>query len=328
MKNIYNMMNLRQNLFWIILGILPSITVRAAIPYQLPGIVLCNMQSSCAVTIDSDGFLRDSASREEIFDLPFQQTVFDSYSLLKSGKYYIVERSNTTSSRNWDLLVLTYVDGVTHAERVISLSRGFPMKAPQVFWSGRECRGNAQPERQYSPFDASIRALCGENRQPDSVSLKKDTVITMAKKHGLVVDIPIYGIASKRSAVYYFPGKDEPDAGSLLCLKSCKSKDGIFGHYGGWIRSDLWIDAEIERLENPIYLTGSYIYFGGKRRIEITGKFSGGKLSLRELSSEDGVVKKDHATFDGRGSYDAFAGKWHSIESDKVYNFIFASRIY
>jgi hypothetical protein len=141
---------MRKIFFSLVLAILPMVTAQAARPYQLPGITICAETSDCAIALDDDGYLRDSASHEMIFDQPFRQTVFDSYLVLKAGEYYVVERSNTTSSKNWDLLLLTYVDGSARVERVISLSRGFTMKTPKVYWSGYECRGGALMERQYA----------------------------------------------------------------------------------------------------------------------------------------------------------------------------------
>lgn len=212
---------MRKILLTIVLLALPMVTLRAAVPYQPPGVTICSGRSDCAIDIDDEGFLRDSISHKKIFELPFRQTVSDSYSLLGAGEYYIVERSNTTSSRNWDLLLLTYAHGSTHIERMISLSRSFAMTSPTVYWGGYEWRGDAIPDRRNSPFDAAKQALCGESHQPDSVNLGKNTVISKAKEHGLVVEIPVYGLASKGSAVYFFPGADEPDAGSLRCLENC-----------------------------------------------------------------------------------------------------------
>lgn len=157
----------------IVLALLPMTTVRAAEPYQLPSATVCSGRSGCAITIDDEGFLRDSTSHEKVLDLPFGQTVFDSYSLLRVGEYYIVERSNTTSSRTWDLLLLTYARGSAHIERMISLSRSFAMTSPAVYWGGYECRGDAILDRRYSPFDAAKQALCGESHRPDSVNMGK-----------------------------------------------------------------------------------------------------------------------------------------------------------
>ncbi|MGF6607419.1 hypothetical protein OKW45_002319 [Paraburkholderia sp. WSM4175] len=319
---------MRKIFFSIVLAFLPMVAAPAAVPYQLPGITICDAQSGCAMAIDDDGFLRDSASHEKIFDLPFKQTVSDSYSLLRSGKYYIVESSNTTSSRNWDLLLLTYVHGSARAERVISLSRGFAMTSPKLYWSGYECRGDVQPERQSSPFDAAKMALCGGGHQPDSLRLGKNSVIDAAKKHGLVVDIPVYGIASNKSTTYFFPGVDEPDAGSLLCVENCKSGKEAFGRYGGWIGHTFWIDAELQQSDNRFNLTGSYIYIGKNEEIKLTGSFADGKLNLRESAPEGTGAKQEYAVFEGYGSNDAFAGKWRSANSGKIYEFFIASRVY
>ncbi|WP_143752040.1 hypothetical protein [Burkholderia sp. SRS-W-2-2016] len=319
---------MRKILFSIFLLPLLMVKVCVAASYQLPGITTCDTQSGCAIAIDEDGFLRNSVSHEKIFDLPLQQTVFDSYSLLKSGKYYIVERSNTSSSRSWDLLLLTYVNGSARVERVVSLSRGFAMTSPKVYWSGYECRGDVQPEKHASPFDAAKAALCGAVRQPDSLTVEKDSVISAAKAQGLVVHIPVYSLASNQSTTYFFPGVDEPDAGALLCLRNCKSGKETFGRYGGWIGQRLWIDVELQQSGGPLNLTGNYIYIGKNEKIKLAGSFADGKLNLRESVPGGHGVKQESAIFEGYGSSDAFAGKWRSIDSGKIYKFFIASRVY
>ncbi|MDR6482002.1 hypothetical protein [Paraburkholderia terricola] len=301
---------------------------QAAVPYQLPDITICNEKSVCAIAIDSDGYLRDLASRKKIFDQPFNQTVFDSYLVIKSGEHYVVERSNTTSSRNWDLLLFTYIGGSARAERAISLSKGFSMDSPKVYWSGYECRGGAIMERKYAPFDAAKRALCGGERQSDSLSLAKDAVIEAAKSQGLVVNIPVYGRASKQNVIYFFPGSDEPDAGSLLCLQRCKSESVAFGRYGGWIDKSLWIDGILHNSENLGDLTGSYVYIGKKERINLVGSYLNGKLHLVESFSDGTGAAQEKATFEGSGSKDAFVGKWYSLATGRTRNFFIASRIY
>lgn len=319
---------MRKIFFSIVLAALPMVTAQAARPYQLPTITICAAKSDCAIALDDDGYLRDSASHEKIFDQPFRQTVFDSYLVLKAGEYYVVERSNTTSSKNWDLLLLTYVDGSARVERVISLSRGFAMKTPKVYWTGYECRGGALMARQYAPFDAATKALCGADPQPDSVDLGKKAVIEAARTRGLVVDIPVYGLTSKQNVVYFFPGANEPDAGSLLCLQNCKSGTETFGRYGGWINETLWIDGILHNSENPSTLTGSYLYIGKTERINLSGNYLNGKLNLSESPYVGKNAAKVQATFEGNGSRDAFIGKWRSFASGKTYDFLMASRIY
>ena len=319
---------MRKIFFSIVLALLPMVTAQAAVPYQLPGITICDAKSDCAIALDGDGYLRDSASHEKIFEQPFRQTVFDSYWVLKAGEYYVVERSNTTSSKNWDLLLLTYVGGSARAERAISLSRGFAMKTPTVYWGGYECRGDALMERQYSPFDAAKRALCGGEHQPDSLDLAKSAIVETAKKRGLVVNIPVFGLAPKQNAIYFFPGDDEPDGGSLLCLQNCKSGQEAFGRYGGWVDKTLWIDGVLHNSGNLGALTGSNVYIGKKERINLTGNYLDGKLNLRESLSVGAETAQAQAAFEGNGSGDAFVGKWHSFTSGKTYDFFIASRIY
>ncbi len=230
---------MRKIFFSIMLPLLPLVAAPAAVPYELTNVMVCNAKSGCAIEIDNDGFRRDAASHEKIFDLPFKQTVFDGYLLFKAGPYYVVERSNTTSSRNWDVLQFAYAGGSARAEGVISLSRTFAMDSTKVYWGGYECRGSASLGRQYSPFDAATKALCAGDHPPDSEDLPKNAVVEAAKKRGLVVGILVYGTASKQSAVYFFPEAEEPDAESLLCLKNCKSGNESFGQYGGWIAKTL-----------------------------------------------------------------------------------------
>lgn len=310
------------------LALLPLTTARAEVRYQLPDVTICDAQAGCAIAIDENGFLRDSKSHEMIFNQSLRQTVFDSYLVLKSGGYYIIEHSNTTSSKNWDVLLLTYVGGAARAERAVSLSRGFAIKTPTVYWSGYECRGDALMDRQYTPFDAAEKALCGKGYQSDSLGLAKSAVVETAKKRGLVVNIPVYGLVSKKNVIYFFPGNDEPDAGALLCLQNCKSGQEAFGRYGGWVDKALWIDSVLHSSENLGVLTGSYVYIGKKERINLSGNYLAGKLNLRESLSFEAGSPQEEAEFDGNGSSDAFVGKWHSLVSGKTYEFFMASRIY
>lgn len=310
------------------LTVFPMATVQAAVPYQLPDLTVCDAKADCAIILDREGYLRDSASHKKIFEQPLSKTVSNSYLLLRSGKHYIVERSNTISSKNWDSLLLTYVSGSAHAERAISLSRGFAMKTPEIYWLGYECRGDALMEQQYSPFDAAQMALCGGRRQPEFRDEGKSAITQVARKRGLVVAIPVYGPTSKQDAVYFFPGADEPDAGALLCLKNCKSGSESFGRYGGWVDKDLWIDGVLHNTEKPYEVTGSYVYVGKGERIDLVGKYLRGRLYLRESPPAVKQNSEGSATFEGSGLRDAFVGKWNSFTSGKTHGFFIASRIY
>ncbi|WP_157382511.1 hypothetical protein [Burkholderia ubonensis] len=319
---------MRNVIVLVVLALLSMTKAYAVVPYQLPGVTICDAQSGCAVALDSGGYLTDSTSQKKIFDLPFEKTVFDSYSLMKSGDNYVIERSNTTSSRNWDLIVFTYVGGVTRAERLISLSRSFDVKSSEVYWAGYECRGDALMQKQLAPFDAAKKALCGREYQSNTVPVGRSAVIDAVKNRGLVVSIPVYGMLSKQSVAYLFPGSDEPDAGSLLCLQNCKSKDEEFGRFGGWIGKNLWIDLILHSSGSLGGMSGSYSYIGKNGKIDLTGSWLNGKLNLRESVSKGSGGAPTQAIFYGVGSRDAAVGKWHSIVSGRTYIFFIASRIY
>jgi len=306
----------------------PLLATHAAVAYQLPGMTICEQKSGCAVEIDGDGYLKSTESHEKIFDLPFRKTIFDSYSMVKIGSHYIIERSNTTSSRNWDLLLLTYASGVVSAERVIFLSKGFDTKSQETYWGGYECRGHAPMDRKYSPFDAATKVLCDGIQKMDSLELATTVINDTAKRKGLVVNIPLYGVASKKNVVYFFPNTNEPDAGSLLCLQNCRYENNDFRQYGGWIGKKFWIDCVLHTLENSTVLTGSYFYIGKKERINLAGNYVNGKIDLYESFKTEIGARKIRATFHGNGSSDAVVGKWHSIESGETYDFLFASRVF
>ncbi|KGC70105.1 hypothetical protein DP57_5995 [Burkholderia pseudomallei] len=319
---------MRKIILSIVLAFLSIARVYAGVPYQLPGVSTCEAQSGCAVALDGSGYLTDTTSQKKIFDLPFAKTVFDSYSLMKSGDKYVVERSNTTSSRNWDLLLFTYVGGVPHAERLVSLSRGIDVQSPEVYWAGYECRGDALMQKQYSPYDAAKKALCGREYEPSAVSLEKSATFDAVKNRGLVVGIPVYGLSSKLSVAYFFPGSDEPDAASLLCLQNCKSQSRELGHFGGWVDKNLWIDLTLHNSGEADSLSGSYFYIGKNGKIDLAGNYLNGRLHLRESTSNGAGGERIQATFEGFGSKDAMVGKWRSVLSGKTYNFFIALRIY
>ncbi|WP_157381761.1 hypothetical protein [Burkholderia ubonensis] len=183
-------------------------------------------------------------------------------------------------------------------------------------------------QKQLAPFDAAKKALCGREYQPNTIHLGKSAVIDAVKNRGLIVGIPVYGMPSKQSVAYLFPGSDEPDAGSLLCLQNCKSKDEEFGRFGGWVNKNLWIDLILHGSGNSGSVSGSYSYIGKSGKIYLAGSYLKGRLNLRESISKGSGSASTRAIFEGVGSRDAAVGKWHSIVSGRTYDFFIASRIY
>jgi hypothetical protein len=202
-----------------------ALPIFAATPYQLPGMVICD-KASCDIFLDKNGFIARTDSGKRIFSFPVEQTIFDSYTLFRIRGDYILEKDNSTSSKNWSTMTFSYKDGIVLANRYLSLARSFSPKTIQ--WSGMECRGNTVLSSKKSPFNSANSALCGYNAKPQYFKLRETDAIQAARKKGLVVEVPVFNSAHsiKKSSVYLFMGSREPDAGAILCLSGCsKNKE-------------------------------------------------------------------------------------------------------
>lgn len=301
--------------------------------YQLPDLLSCN-KDTCPIKLDGDGYLIDAASKNRILSKPVEQTAFNSYSLFRSGRKFILELENTSSSRNWATIVLTYDRGKVHALRYISLSRNVTASIKggnpdTVQWSGRDCRGNETLNGQDNSFKSALLALCADHDKEDVAALPKTDTVKEAASKGLVVTIPSYGPNSPvdQKTTYFFPQADEPDATALLCLTNCGTPDDEV-RLGGWIGKSLWIDVKL-RHETGNNFVGSYLYVGKNTSIPLQGELSQNNLQLEEFDPSDFNRKeKSVATMTMICIEDAFAGTWSSKTTAKKFNMLLAHRIY
>ncbi|CAB3790936.1 hypothetical protein LMG28614_03199 [Paraburkholderia ultramafica] len=175
---------------------------------------------TCAIALGDDGYVFDVNSRKKLFEQPLQETVFDSYTLSKAGQYYILERSNTTSSRNWSVFIFRYGDGGLYADKLITLSRSYSISPHKIKWGGFECRGESAVQKKYSPFDSAEIALCGEKQESKSIDTDHG-LLKHGASGGLTVSVPVYGAAAEGISVYKFVNSDEPDVDAMQCIKNC-----------------------------------------------------------------------------------------------------------
>jgi hypothetical protein len=296
-------------------------------PYQLPGITICS-ENACSLNLDDQGYLVDSASKARVFSKPVQETMFNTYSLFRSGDKYVLELENTTSSRNWAALIFSYDAGSVTAERYISMSRSYSPE--KIQWSGSECRGGANLQKSYSPFDAASNALCGGHKKQDFIPLSGNSLIKKATAKGLVVDIPVYSNSqlSASSATYFFPQADEPDAGALLCLAGCGVNEKN-QKLGGWIGKALWVDVNVHWDEAINKYAGDYFYIGKKGSIPLDGEINKNGINLNEyLPTDDSRQQAPTGMLTGTRDGDAFDGTWSSKKNAKSYDLFLAQRIY
>ncbi|WP_124800574.1 hypothetical protein [Paraburkholderia phosphatilytica] len=186
--------------------------------------IVCG-ETNCPITLSESGLIVDVKSSKRVFDLPVQETMFDSYSLTKRGQRYYLERSNTTSSRNWQIFIFRYDDKKVYALKLISLSRSYGIVPAGVEWSGFECRGSSAARTQYAPFESAEISLCNGRVAEKIVHSEMQVVASPAKSRGLKIDIPFYGKTTHGVAVYSFGGDDEPRLDSMVCLKNCLDAD-------------------------------------------------------------------------------------------------------
>jgi hypothetical protein len=178
-----------------------ALPIFAATPYQLPGMV-CD-KASCDIFLDKNGFIARTDSGKRIFSFPVEQTIFDSYTLFRIRGNYILEKDNSTSSKNWSTMTFSYKDGIVRANRYLSLARSFSPKTIQ--WSGMECRGNTVLSSKKSPFNSANSALCGYNAKPQYFKLIETDAIQAARKKGLVVEVPVFtALIRLKKAAYIF----------------------------------------------------------------------------------------------------------------------------
>ena len=299
--------------------------------YELPNLNFCDTQS-CDAVLNANGYLVNKEEKK-IFKIPIEQTMFNSYTLFKSRNKFILESENTTSSRNWSIIIFSYSNNKVFAERYISLSRNISspnenINPNVIHWIGKDCRGNLALDESKDPFDA-VLALCGDNTTEDEITMPKTNSIKSASEKGLVVTIPVYDKSSSQAAIYFFPQSQEPNAASLLCMSNCGLEDSQLKHKK-IIGQSLWIDMQLQENGTNKY-AGTYFYINKKINIPVEGYMKNNYFKINEFNSTLSKISASDnpsATFDLMREGDSFIGKWTSISSKKTFDVLLARRIY
>lgn len=309
-------------------------SVCAAPLYQLPGLNVCNA-NNCQIVLDESGYVVDVISKKRIFAQPLERSLFNSYLLFRVDGTYVIEMDNSTSSKNWSVLIFSYAGGKVQANRYISLSRSFSPETMQ--WSGMECRGNESLGLENSPFESASKALCGKSVGYD-LTMPGDVIVNgAAKNKGLVVEIPVYDKMHPQAswARYLFAESDTPDAGALLCLIGCGMSDYQM-HFGGWIGKSQWIDMKLRDEYKNNSLVGIYFYVNKGSPIALDGWIDNrGKINFLGLneypSLGHGGTHEATAVMRGDRHGDSFLGTWSpstSGKTKKTYELFLARRVY
>lgn len=299
--------------------------------HELPGLKTC-VDHACEIQLDNNGYLINEIDAK-IFKHPTEQTMFNSYTLFKSKNKFILESENTTSSRNWSVIVFNYSNNKIFAERYISLSRNISspnenINPSVIHWIGKDCRGNLALDDSKDPFDAAL-ALCGDETKEDEVTIPKTNSIKSASAKGLVVTIPVYGGSSSQAAIYFFPQSQEPNAASLLCMSNCGLDDSQLT-LGGVIGHSLWIDMQLQENGTNKY-AGTYFYTNKKINIPVEGYMKNNYFKINEFESAFAKISTSDnpsATFNLMREGDSFIGNWTSRSSKKTFDVLLARRIY
>ncbi|WP_423761193.1 hypothetical protein [Burkholderia sp. NLJ2] len=292
--------------------------------YAAPGLVVCDgsvKTINCPIRLDGDGFFVDSASDARLSSEPNLRRTLSDATLYGSMTSLILEYGNVSSSKNWTILIFSYINGVMRARNYISLSRATLFNGER--WVGQSCRGNVVLNEGREILENAFEALCDgkiNNKSPDS----PDTVATrVANQAGLVVTVPAYDAGTKdwSEATYAFPSGSGPDARTLLCLSGCKI-DVAYQYLGGWIGNNFWISASFPE-DRDGRVDGSYMYLKNETLIAVKGSIRNGRMNLTEyLASGNQPV----ATFKGKTVDDSYVGTWTS--KNRKYNFFLATKFY
>lgn len=314
-----------KNLIISILAISNAYAMPAPPAYQIPGMEICMEKfehHGCQIILNEDGYIEDVVSGERVFLQVEQQTTLDDYTLFKSGEHYVLEHSNTTSSKNWDALVFSYQSHVIRATKYISMARSVSDKGTS--WSGQECRGNVILDLALSPFQSAFALLCNGAKVARSAPEHPKSVISMAE-FGLVVQLPAYDKNKDiwSTVTYVFASVDLPDASAMLCLDGC-SFDPRERHFGGRVGRFFWIDMSLNAHPDGS-VSGTYFYIKNNIPIKVSGSLKSNKLDLLEF---DDMRPFATANFTGRNYGNSYVGVWSSLGGLKMKNFILAIRPY
>ena len=292
--------------------------------YQIPGLEVCDANSSgkhCGLHLDSNGYLVDSASGTHLSSDPDFKGVVSDAALYESKTSFALEYSDSSSSKNWTVLIFSYKNGELHAKNYISLSKTTLVNGER--WGGQSCRGDVVLTRGKTILASAFKGLCNGNVNNDSPTPTNTEAIRVASQAGLVVTVPAYDADTRvwSVATYAFPSNSMPDASALLCLSGCKT-DPVHQRLGGWIGKDFSIDASLPKSETGT-VDGSYIYLKKKAPISIKGTMTNGSMNLTEYSISGNVPV---ATFTGKKFDSAYVGTWES--NNKKYKFLLGTILY
>ncbi|MCA3087110.1 MAG: hypothetical protein IOC39_22970 [Burkholderia sp.] len=292
--------------------------------YQIPGLDVCDANSSakhCALKLDGNGYLVDSAGGTRLSSDPDFKGVVNDATLYESKTSLALEYSDSSSSKNWTVLIFSYKNGTLHAKNYISLSKMTLVNGER--WGGQSCRGDVVLTRGKTILASAFKGLCNGNVNNDSPTPTNTEAIRVASQAGLVVTVPAYDADTRvwSVATYAFPSSTVPDASALLCLSGCKA-DPAHQRLGGWIGKDFWIDASLPESETGT-VDGSYIYLKNKAPISIKGSMVNGGINLTEYSGSGSVPV---ATFTGKRFDSSYVGTWAS--NNKKYKFFLGTILY
>jgi hypothetical protein len=292
--------------------------------YELPGIEACDSPSSkqCGLVLDPTGNVVDETSGKVVLSGVSSAAASDSYSLFRIGDKFVLEFQNTSSSKNWAVLIFKYVNSIAAASDYMFLSQSAGPSGPS--WKGQECRGDVALTQVSTPFEAAYSSLCGGKTNDVYIEADQNKAVAEARQAGLVVTIPVY--ESKRAvwskASYVFVSNVLPDAGAMLCIAGCRRTQGT-QRLGGWIDKGLWIHATL-RTDESTGVVGNYVYLKNQMPIHVDGTIKQGGLNLKEY----GVNRQSVASFVGHQYGDAYVGVWASSDGKKKYSFFLANDPY
>ncbi|MBY8607193.1 hypothetical protein K7N18_20415 [Burkholderia arboris] len=292
--------------------------------YQIPGLDVCDANSSakhCALQLDGNGYLVDSASGTRLSSDPDFNGVVNDATLYESKISLVLEYSDSSSSKNWTVLIFSYKNGTLHATNYISLSKMTLVNGER--WGGQSCRGDVVLTRGKTILSSAFKALCNGDASNNSPTPPNTEAIKIASQTGLVITVPTYDADTKfwSVATYAFPSNSMPDASALLCLSGCKT-DPAHQRLGGWIGKDFWIEASLSESKAGT-VDGSYIYLKKKTPISIKGSVANGSINLTEYSSSGNVPV---ATLIGNKFDSSYVGTWTS--NNKKYKFLLGTILY
>ncbi|MCK7230301.1 hypothetical protein L8P27_21140 [Enterobacter asburiae] len=261
--------------------------------------------------------LADAENGERITPYFDMNEITENISLQKHGERYVFSKEYLDSTKAIEFITFKYDSKVLSSVRYYYIESSIDFNNNVKKWSGKECdiSSGKIPEKKDELLLQAASELC-VNQTKLAYSLNKHSGNDILFYLSQITD----GVEKKQISVIALDRKDIDaiNLSDIGCLSGC-DMDSDLVNYIGRLNEKIRIGLHLEYYNNNA--SGFYFYEKMKKKINVTGRRNGKRLTL-SASVPEGIE-----TFDGLLENGQFKGVWSNAAGNKKYPFTFYMKL-